>query len=188
MSVSESHNRNPSTLEDLLPSELLRDNETVIIACKPSLWLIVFFSFRVVVIALVLAVCLLVLSPWLGLGRVTQVLQIGLGAVIVLRLVVGLLQWASRVYVLTDQRVIRIRGVFTIDIFQCERSKVQNTFLTLTLPQRILKLGSIGFTTAGTAGVEAVWEHIKNPLAIHEQLNQAFNPTKLHPEVKSDTP
>ena len=87
----------------------------------------------------------------------------------------ALLQWGSRTYVLTDRRLIRIRGVFTIDIFQCNLNKIQNTFLILTLPERILGLGSIALTTAGTGAVEAIWRHVKSPLKVHRQLLNALN-------------
>ncbi len=116
-----------TNIDDLLPGDLLSDDEQVVFAVKPSLWTIAF------------------------------------------------LQWLIRSYVLTDNRVIRIRGVLTIDIFQCSLVRIQNTFLVLTLPQRLLGLGSIVFATAGTGSVEAIWQHIKNPLSIHQQLIRAIN-------------
>ncbi len=173
--MAETMEKQPSNpnIDDMLPSDLISEDETVIFAIKPSLWLIVFSSFRMVMIAMGISLAAMLLSPWLrDLSK--YIIEI-CGAIVLIRLGYAVLQWVSRSYVLTDRRVIRIRGVFTIDIFQCALNKVQNTFMTLNLPQRFLGLGDIEFTTAGTGGIEAVWRHLKHPLQVHQQLIQALN-------------
>jgi len=165
-------------IDDLLPGDLLADDETVIFAIKPSLWAIAFVSFRTVAIASLLPLLVLLdkIFSWGFLSGNYRLYIIEVYGLVVLgRVGVALLQWASRTYVLTDRRVIRIRGVLTIDIFQSSLARIQNTFLVLTLPQRFFGLGDIEFTTAGTGGVEAVWRHLKNPLPIHHQLLRAMN-------------
>jgi len=171
-------------IDELLPSDLLAEDEIVIFAIKPSLWTVAFLSFRVVVIAAVVAAAVLMVGQRLQLGQLGRIIIAGCGAVALGRLGFALLQWLSRSYVLTDKRVIRIRGVFTIDIFQCSLAKVQNTFLVLTLPQRILNLGNIELTTAGTGHVEAIWRHCKEPLKVHQQLLQALNRASNQPLPK----
>jgi uncharacterized membrane protein YdbT with pleckstrin-like domain len=121
------------------------------------------------------------LSPWLdrAIGSLTQgnIVQISL-ALIGLRLGIGFLQWASRLYVLTNRRVMRIRGVFNVDIFECPLTRIQNTFLSLALHERITRLGTIGFATAGTAAVEARWVNVPNPLEVHEKVRRAIRNMK----------
>lgn len=162
-------------IDELLPSDLLSDNEHILFAVKPSLWTIAFLSFRTVVIASALILLILVLGPAAHLGRLTTYIVEACAVAVLARVGFAFLQWLSRSYVLTDRRVIRIRGVFTIDIFQCALVKIQNTFLVLTLPQRLLGLGNIEFTTAGTGQVEAVWRHTRHPLKVHHQLILAIN-------------
>ena len=162
-------------IDELLPSDLLDETEVVVFAIKPSLWTVVFLSFRTVVICGVVTVAAVVLRPHLGLGRYAGYTIEICGVVVLARVGYGLLQWLSRSYVLTDRRVIRIRGVFTIDIFQCSLSRIQNTFLSMTLVQRLLQLGNIAFTTAGTGSVEAIWRHCRHPLKVHNQLIAAMN-------------
>jgi len=172
-------------LDDLLPSDLLIDDEQIVFVIKPSLWTIAFLCFRTVLIAVVVAMLALFAGPLLELGRWSMPVVQGCIVVVLVRMVFAFLQWLSRTYVLTDKRVIRIRGVLTIDIFQCSLVRIQNTFLVLTLPQRLLGLGSIVFATAGTGSVEAVWQHVKTPLDIHHQIihaisaagNKSVNPT-----------
>lgn len=175
-------------IDDLLPGDLLADDETVIFAIKPSLWAIAFVSFRTVAAASLLALVTYILGPAFHLGKYGLYLIELCGLVVLGRLGVALLQWASRTYVLTDRRVIRIRGVLTIDIFQSSLSRIQNTFMVLTLPERLFGLGNIEFTTAGTGGVEAVWRHLKNPLPIHHQLLRAMNAAANQKSVQSDEP
>jgi uncharacterized membrane protein YdbT with pleckstrin-like domain len=182
---SEKH-LNPD-INDLLPSDLISEDERVIFALKPSLWTIVFLSFRTVVIASAVAATVLSIGPMMQLGRLITYVVEACGAAILARIGFALLQWVSRSYVLTDRRIIRIRGVFTIDIFQCNLVKIQNTFLILTLPQRILGLGNIELTTAGTGAVEAVWRHLKNPLRIHHQLIEAMNAAAHKPPAPAKT-
>ena len=177
MATSKPDRNSDTAINEMLPDNLISEDEKIILAIKPSLWMIAFFSFRTVAIAAVVAVILTLSSPRLHLGRwAGYAIQFCALAAIV-RLAFALLQWASRTYVLTDKRIISIRGVFTIDIFQCSLPKIQNTFLVLTLPQRILSLGSIALTTAGTGQVEAVWQHLKHPLNIHQKILQTLNPS-----------
>ncbi|MCP4707206.1 MAG: PH domain-containing protein [Planctomycetes bacterium] len=175
-------------INDMLPSDLINEDENVIFAIKPSLWTIIFLSFRTTVIASILTALTLWLGPMMHLGRLSTYIVEACGAAILTRFGFAVLQWVSRSYVLTDRRIIRIRGVFTIDIFQCALPKVQNTFLVLTLPQRILQLGNIEFTTAGTGSVEAIWRHVKHPLNIHKQLINAMNTAANQPQRSNPPP
>jgi len=172
---------NKPDIDTLLPGDLLGDNEQVIFAIKPSFWTIAFLSFRTVLLASVIIAATLTLGPPLRLEQygsqvVNYCMVIAMG-----RIGFAGLQWLSRSYVLTDQRVIRIRGVFTIDIFQCSLERIQNTFLTMTVPERILGLGNIALTTAGTGEVEAIWRHVKNPLDVHHRLLHAMNTSANRP-------
>jgi len=160
----------PGKFDRLLPTDLLGEGEVVVFAIKPSVWMIVFFSFPTVVAAGALAAAVMIFSPHLQLGSYGGYLIWACSVVGLGRLAFAFLQWLSRTYVLTDRRVIRVRGVFTIDVFECLLSRIQNTFMVLTLPQRLFRLGDIVFTTAGTGSVEAIWNHCKNPLEVHRQV------------------
>jgi len=161
--------------EQTIPAHLLDGGEVVELKLKPSLWFIVFVSLRTLLAAMLVVVLSHSLSRVLEPVYLTQALVVktatGLAAA---RLVVAALQWVSRLYVLTNRRVMSIRGVFHVDIFECPLARIQNTFLSLTLYERVLGLGTIGFATAGTAGVEATWENINHPLEIHERVRGAI--------------
>jgi len=184
MEISKPEQQHPQTttpIDEVLPGDLLSEDEEVIFAIKPSLWTIAFLSFRTVIVCIVISGAVLFLETLLSLGYWGGYILQGCLAAVLIRVGFAFLQWVSRSYVLTDKRVIRIRGVFTIDVFQCALLRIQNTFLVLTLPQRILRLGNIAFTTAGTGEVEAIWRHVKNPLKIHNQLIRAINAASNKP-------
>ena len=158
--------------QQLLPKELLHKDETVQLAIKPSLWLIAFFSVKIVTSAFTTAILTTLFANKLGLADYSAAIIWSSGGLALGRVAFALLEWASRSYVLTDKRVIKVSGVFRVDIFQCELTRVQNTFMALTLPQRILGLGHIAFATAGTGAIEATWHYCRNPLNVHETITQ----------------
>jgi len=160
--------------EEMVPARLLDGGEIVILAIKPSLWFILFSSFKwLLAMGLVIA-----LSPALAntLQAMTQttIVQAAL-ALIGLRVGLAVLQWACRLYVLTNRRIMRIRGVLNIDIVEMQLTKIQNTYLSFDLHERLFRLGSIAFASAGTADIEAAWINVSRPLEIHEQIRKAIH-------------
>jgi len=91
------------------------------------------------------------------------------------RFVMALLQWVSRLYVLTNRRILRLTGVLNVDLFECSLTKIQNTYLTMAWYERLVGVGSISFATAGTGGIEASWINVNNPLEIHERVRSAIH-------------
>lgn len=165
------------THAELVPEHLLDGGEIVIFAIKPSLWFIVFTSIR----WLIGMAVVILLAGWLksGIERLLPVNAMFIvNAALVLgaaRVIFAMLQWASCLYVLTNRRVMRLFGVMNVDVFECSLMKIQNTFLTLTWYERLTRLGTISFATAGTGGVEASWHHVNDPLEVHERVRSAIH-------------
>ncbi len=158
-----------------IPAHLLDGGEVVELKIKPSLWFMLFVSFRWFLAAglvVVLAQSLSRATLCVGLTE-TLLIKTAVGVAIA-RLVAASLQWVSRLYVLTNRRVMCIRGVFNVDIFECQLARIQNTYLSLRIYERILGLGSIGFATAGTSGVESWWENITRPAEVHQRVRNAI--------------
>ena len=98
--------------------------------------------------------------------------SVGVGGI---RLFWQFLEWLSRVYVLTDRRVIRVKGVIRVQVFEAPVQQVQHTNTTFSLRERLFGLGSIHIATAGTGVTEASWVMLANPLEVHQKLVQALN-------------
>jgi hypothetical protein len=85
----------------------------------------------------------------------------------------ALLQWVSRVYVLTNRRIMRIRGVFRASVFACPLVKVINTGVTTGPHERLTRLGSIWFNT-GSDPSAGTWHHVARPEEVHAQVRRAI--------------
>jgi len=163
-----------TSLAGVVPEKLLDEGETVLLAIKPSLWFVAFRSAKVIGLALLMAVFSLYLARHYNLVDVAKTTMNLAGAAMMIRLLIAILEWTCRLYVLTDRRVIRIKGVFNIDVFECPLMRIQNTYMTLALHERIVRLGSIQFATAGSGAIEAIWHTINNPLEVHELVRRAI--------------
>jgi uncharacterized membrane protein YdbT with pleckstrin-like domain len=160
------------SLSGVIPAHLIDEGEQIIFAIKPSLWFILFYYAKMIglVIAVFIAINYFPYVPSLFSQYVSQIAA----ALICLQLVIAVLEWISRLYVLTDRRVIRIKGILNVDIFEAPLVKIQNTYLTFALHERVVGIGTILIATAGTAGIEASWQNINQPLEVHEQVRAAI--------------
>ena len=77
------------------------------------------------------------------------------------------LEWYSRVYVLTDRRIIRRMGVLRVTVFETQVKNIQHTSVFKSMRERLFGLGSIGFATAGSDVFEAFWVMIDRPFQVH---------------------
>lgn len=155
----------------MLPAELLQPGEVIILLIKPSPLFILLVPLRFIAIVLLTALLVGQLqNKGVSLGLDHYDVIVGALAIIGLRLFWQMLEWLSHVYVLTDQRIIRVMGVLNVQVFECPLRKVQQTDLILPLMQRLFWLGSIGFATAGTAAHEAYWLMVARPLEVHKKI------------------
>ncbi len=152
----------------VLPARLIQDGEEVILALKPGGFFILLASGPFILAVFVLGVAAYSLDSF-------NIIQLPLHSVALLcvasalvRILLSCLQWLSRVYVLTNHRIIRVKGVLRISIFECPLSRIQNTVLSLSFGERVFGLGTVLFATAGTGRMEAGWVMIAKPTEVHE--------------------
>lgn len=151
----------------LLPAELIQEDEVVILLLRPSLWYIPLASFGSLVFIALITFMLAYVSrfPWVNWS---DPLAFGFGfALAALRLSWQALEWYSRVYVLTDRRIIRRMGVLRVAVFETQLKNIQHTSIYRSMRERMFRLGSIGFATAGSDVFEAFWVMINRSFAVH---------------------
>ena len=154
---------------------LLGDGEIVIAVYRPSLWYVVLWPLGslLCIVGLVFALAWLTRFHWAGW---TEMQAFGLGLFLAgIRLGWQFLDWANRLYVLTDRRVIRRRGVFQVDVFEARLDRIQQTSVLQLVRERIFGLGSIAFATAGTSRLEAVWEAVRGPFEVQKTVLEAID-------------
>ena len=159
----------------LVPAQLLQPGEIIVLLIKPSPWFIVLGALRALATVLVLLLAALWLreTGTLGVAR-RDLILIAIGLIVV-RLTWQFLEWISRVYVLTDRRVIRVKGVIRVQVFETALKHVQHTDTLFSLRERLFGLGTIAFSTAGTAAPEAYWVMVAEPLDVHRKVVEALN-------------
>ena len=138
-----------------------RDGEVVLLILKPSLWFIVLSGMRF--LAAVLIGMIAASSRFTSTRRPRDRAEIA-SVLIAGRVMWAMLQWMGRLYVLTDFRIVRLSGVFNVDIFDCALRRVAETRLTRTFRERLLRLGSIEIIPGDDgATMPGVWQTIRRP-------------------------
>jgi Bacterial PH domain len=163
-------------LAALFTSHILHDGELVLLVLKPSLWFIPLQSLLFAAVAFVFAV-----GAALANGRLESQDRVYFEVALVLiavRLMWAVLQWMGRLYVLTDQRILRLAGVFSTDIFSCPLRKVATARRTATARERFLALGSIEIVPSDQKVWPASWQTVARPKEVHAEIMAAINRAK----------
>src|SRR5215211_485066 len=126
----------------------LHEGETVLFEGRPS-WrsILGFYIVGVLVSAAIAAVCALIDSTGLGV-----VVFIVLVAIVVL---VGYLRRFSTRYVISDERLWIKRGLLARRTQETRIARVQNVNTDQSLLDRMLRVGTVDFDTAGSDAPEA---------------------------------
>lgn len=154
----------------MLPMELLQPGELIILLLKPSPWFIVLAPLKTLVVLVLLMFTAGVVNAQFDLGIAPRDLVLTTIGLVGARLFWQFLEWLSRVYVLTDQRIIRVRGVLRVYVFEARLREIQHTEMLFSVRERVFALGTIGFATAGTAVNEAYWQMVAYPLEVHQKV------------------
>jgi hypothetical protein len=157
----------------LLPEDLIGGDESVIFAIKPSLWFIVFDSGVWIVGALLLVAASSFVANVLPSISESQFMTAVMMAVGV-RVGVSVLRWVSRFYVLTNRRVMRIRGVRQANVFECPLLNIRNTGITTDFPEALTGLGTLNFMIADRDARSSQWRNIADPQEIHAEVRKAI--------------
>src|SRR4051812_32692404 len=164
------------SLATLLAGHILRDGEVVQLILKPSLWFVVLSGMRfhaAVLIGLIGGQLALHDAAARSVAEIAVVLIAG-------RLTWSILQWMGRLYVLTDFRILRLSGVFTIDVFDCALRRVADTRMTRTFRERLMRLGSIEITPGGDDGSTppGVWQTVRKPAEVLAKVRATIDRAK----------
>jgi hypothetical protein len=161
-----------------LPADLLQDDEVVILLLRPSVLYIPLASLGSLLVIAMVTLGLAYLTavtwmrPWVGWTD-TQAFALGFGLA-TLRVGWQTLEWWSRVYVLTDRRVVRRMGVLRVAVFQTRLQNIQHTSVFQQVRERVAGLGTIGFATSGSDVFEAFWVTVRDPFTVHKAVVDAI--------------
>jgi hypothetical protein len=160
-----------SSMATLLSAHILHDGELVLLILRPSLWFIPLSSLRFIAAVLIFAIAMVVWDP----GASDRVYVETAAVLIVARLMFAVLSWMGRLYVLTDMRIVRLSGVFAVDVFDCPLRKIARTRLTFPVRERIVGVGSIDITPSLSDCRPTQWSTVAHPVEVHETVVAAIN-------------
>jgi len=160
-------------MASLLTRHQLRDGEVILLVLKPAVWFILLVSLRFIAAVMIAAIAARI---WLHAN--THLCVDGTVFCIAGRLMLASITWFGRLYVLTDQRVLRITGVLNVEIWDCPLRKVARTRVLRTFGEKILGLGSIEFIPQEEERPSALWQTVARPIEISEQLNETIRRAK----------
>jgi len=159
---------------EMVPAHLLDGGEIVHFSIRPSGWFILIESIRWCFFAGLLAAMAFVGVIDANYFDETVKLAILLMGT---RLLWASLEWASRMYVLTNRRVMSIHGVFRAELFECALDRIQSTLLTATPLEKMARVGTVSFRPTqaeGVLGGAHSWQTVARPQEIHDKLRQAI--------------
>ncbi len=161
---------NAATEQNLLAAELLQDGETILLAMKPSGWFVVLASWPVLVTAGLIAAVMILLGELFGTGTIQRPVLLLCAAAGSGRMILACFEWVGRLYVLTDKRVMRIRGVLRVDVFSCPLRQVRDVTLLANAVERILGVGHLYFDISDETSGGTTWRCLPRPAAVKEEV------------------
>ena len=165
-----------SSLATLLASHILRDGECVLLVLKPSMWFVVLSALPIAAIVTILCIALQIFTNP-GRSQLHAYVEIAT-ALVTARLIGSMLQWMARFYVLTDMRILRLGGVFTLELFDCPLRKVARTRLLHFTSERLVRTGSIEIIPSEGEWTFSTWQTVPEPARVHSQIIHAIDQAK----------
>lgn len=165
-----------SSLSSLMSGQLLRDGEIVLLMIRPSRWFILLSSLKfLAVIAILMSLAVIYDERLRFLSR--SYIDAGVFAMSA-RLMWATLQWMGRLYILTDRRILRVAGVFAVDVFECPLRKVARTILDCTFREKLCRIGSIVIIPEEERSPLGTWRMVSRPAQVHERIVAAISRAK----------
>lgn len=155
-------------LATLIVGNVIPQGEIVQLLIKPSRWFVLLNSFRFAVITVVVLTLLHVLGVRLVLSKSLSV-QFGL-FLIAGRVMWSTVEWMGLYYILTDLRVARVSGIFSLQIQSCPLRKVEAVNFYTTVGERLLGKGCIEMTNPEK---KMTWQTVGRPQRIHRLVSAA---------------
>jgi len=163
----------PARVAEAVAEDFMAGGEVVILAVKPSMWSTVFDSAPWLVTSVVLAIVVLSMgAPLAGVSaRLTAqfILLAGLA-----RLGIAVLRWVPSWYLLTNRRIMDIRGVRTPLVSSLFLTDIVELDASASLSERMVSTGSVVFVPGLDGQAPRVWRAIPDHLDVHDRVRRAI--------------
>ena len=154
----------------------LRAHESELYSGRPS-WraLMSFYVGGVGLAVLVLVIVGLLVGEWALAAAIAAALA-------VLTLLVGYFRRVSTKYLITTQRLRISRGIIRRHVQETRLERVQNVNYNQSVLDRVLRVGTVDFDTAGTDDAEFRFDWVNGPEKVVRAVDEAIQ------EARAETP
>lgn len=156
-----------------VPGGLIHGGEIVLLWVKPSIWRPLLDSGPWLLAAAFFAALLTLGNLSVsGLGTALSaqiVVTVGLA-----RLGVAVLRWVPTWYLLTNLRVLSVRGVRSPSVTSRGLLEIRNTYVHATAFEKCGGIASIAFVTDHPNELPLVWHSVPNAAEIHQRIRRAI--------------
>lgn len=157
-----------------LPAEAIEDGDEIIFVIKPSGWFVLLSSWPVIVAA-VLVGAIATLFKFAG---PYQAVPLVCTAVVCMRVMVACIQWMGMLYILTNRRVIRLRGVAKVEVRACPLREIAEAQLVSGLYEGMLGLASLVFVLHDGKSAAFCWPSVAAPKEVQDAITAAIKRAK----------
>lgn len=151
------------------PKNLLNDNEELVLDLRPH-WLYLFPSATALFVAVI--VSLLAVFAWDRPSSLDTVVPVVCGIAVVVTLVWfgwTYAKWTNTNFVLTTDRIVTRRGVFSKQGVEIPLERVNTVFFRQSLFERMIGAGDLAIESAGERGTENL-EDIRKPSIVQKEI------------------
>ena len=154
-------------------TEMLGEGESVVFASRQHGFLLFArLLAEIVLLALLAAAGVAAMQVWQPNG---QYVAIGAGVVavvVLLSILKDVLRWRSEQFVVTDRRVLQLKGVLNKSVLDSSLEKINDVQLDQTLFGRMFDYGNIEILTASEEAINRM-ESIANPVEFKRAMQDA---------------
>jgi uncharacterized membrane protein YdbT with pleckstrin-like domain len=145
----------------------LQSGERIIYQGHPSWRAILGFYLKGALVAAGAGVLAGLLNEGVGLGVLT------FAVILAITIVAGFIKRVATVYTITDRRLNIKRGIIARKVQETRLQRVQNVNFNQGVYERIMQIGDVEFTTAGTEESNFVFAGVAQPEQVVEQVDRA---------------
>lgn len=145
----------------------LQSGERVIYQGHPSWRAIIGFYLKGALVGVAAGVIAALIDGSVGLGIVTFVV------IVAITVVAGLIKRVATVYTITDRRLNIKVGIIARKVQETRLQRVQNVNYDQGVYERVMQIGDVEFTTAGTDESNFVFAGVARPEQVVQQVEQA---------------
>jgi hypothetical protein len=157
-------------------ADRLEDGEVILLTVKPSRWFVLVMSWPVVLLAAAVAAGAYALAGLVNCEINTRLVGLVCMAAACTRVTFACLQWMGRQYILTNRRVIRLRGAFHEDLAQCRLKDLLSIHLSVSPSEHLLGIGSLLFERTDQRPAHDIhWILLADPKETHQAVCEAWN-------------